>query len=267
MGGRSGRSELSIRCERASTSAALTTRFTTDSTSRRPTTAPSTLQAGRAHIIEERGPEERVQVGNYIYWHVHIAVSEGEPVVPYQTVVGRVKRGFGHLHLSEVDASGRYLNPLRPGGRVLSPWRDTVPPVIGAPRFLGGGRVVVEAFDPQSFRRRTTYRTPVLAPAALAWRVFDSRARRAGPLHFAYRGSQHLPFSLDRSVWAPGARNPGFTCFATRAICKPTWRYVLAGGLAPRLTRSSGLLTVYAWDWQGNVRARDVRLGGGSAAR
>jgi hypothetical protein len=225
------------------------------------------LQPGTAHIIQSRGPEERVQVGNYIYWHVDIAVSEGQPVVPYETVVGRVKRGFGHLHLSELDAGGRYLNPLRPGGRVLSPWHDSVPPVIGAPRFLRGGRVVVEAFDPQSFRRRTTYRTPVLAPAALAWRLFDARGRSTGALHFAYRGSQHLPFSLDRSVWAPGARNPGFTCFAKRATCKPTWRYVLAGGLAPRLPRSSGRLSIYAWDWQGNVRARDVRLGRGRGAR
>ena len=222
------------------------------------------IQPGYAHILVPSGGEARVRIGNYIYWHVAIAVKEGEYVKPYSTLVGRVNRHrYGHLHLSEVTASGAFLNPLRPGGRVLSPWNDAVGPVIGRPRLLPDGRVVVKAFDPQSFGVRTTYETPVLAPAGLAFRVFDARDRGFANLHWALRSNRVLPGQLARQLYAPDAKQPGFSCFATRVICKPNWDFVLAGGLAPRLG-GLGLspgryrLSVYAWDYAGNVTARDV---------
>ena len=47
-------------------------------------------------------------------------------------------------------------------------------------------------------------------------------------------------------------------------MCKPVWRYRLAGGLTPRLPlyemHGRVRLTVYAWDWAGNVTARDTWL-------
>lgn len=222
------------------------------------------VQPGRVHVLAASGIDERVQVGALIYWHIDRRVGEGRVVRPFRTVLGTVKPAFGHLHLSEVDASGRYLNPLRPGGRVLAPWRDAERPVLGAPRVLADGRAYVAAFDPQSFVTRTTYSTPVIAPAALAWRLFDHAGRRVGRLHFALRGSQHLSDGLRGRVFAPGASSAGFTCFAVRRLCRPSWRYVLAGGLAPRipadaLDRGRGLrLAVYAWDWAGNVTAREA---------
>ena len=224
------------------------------------------MQPGRAHIIQSVGADSRVQVGNFIYWHVIPRVREGALVRPYRTVVGVLKpHAFGHLHLSEVDAAGAYLNPLRPGGRVLTPWVDTERPVIGRPRFRPDGTVLVRAFDPQSFHVHTTYETPVLAPAGLAYRVFDRRGRPVTTLHWALRGTHLLPYGLTRRIYEPEARQPGFSCFATRAICKPNWDYNLAGGLAPRLT---GLflpagryrLSIYAWDWAGNITARDARF-------
>jgi hypothetical protein len=234
------------------------------------------IQPGIVHVIEATGAEERVQVGNFIYWHVRHRVHEGQRVVPYRTVLGTIKPGFGHLHLSEVDFANRYLDPLRPGGRAIGPWRDTAAPVIGRPAFRPGGRVYLEAFDRQSFLIRTTYETPVLSVAGLAWRLFDSHGRAVGPLDWAFRGTQVLPFSLDRLVWAPDARRPGFTCFATREICKPNWDYVLAGGLAPplshaTLTACGCTLRVYAWDYASNAVERDFdfsgRRGSGAAAQ
>ena len=223
------------------------------------------MQGGYAEVLAARGVDARVRVGRYIYWHIRPHVSSGQYVRPYATVVGTVLATAGHLHLSELDPADpcRYLNPLRPGGRVLRPWRDTAPPLIGAPRFGPLGSVTVKAFDPQSFRVRTTYVTPVLAPAALAYRVVGAHGRVVVPRRWALRGSQHLPGVPPGRLYAPGSRPAGWGCHMSHVYCRPNWHYRLAGGPAPALPplRPGGyLLTVYAWDWAGNVAARDARF-------
>jgi hypothetical protein len=221
------------------------------------------IQPGYAHILVPSGPEARVRIGNFIYWHVAIAVKEGQYVKPYSTLVGRVNRHrFGHLHLSEVTALGSWLNPLRPGGRVLSPWKDTDPPVIATPRIQPDGHVLVRAFDPQSFTTKTTYDTPVLAPAGLGYQLFNSAGTRLGPVHWAVRSNRVLPGNDAPLLFAPDAKQPGFSCFATKVVCKPDWDYVLAGGNAPGLGAyllppGRYRLVVYAWDYAGNATARD----------
>jgi hypothetical protein len=217
------------------------------------------LQSGPAHLAGVGTVDERVQVGDFVYWHVRARVAEGQWVQALSTVLGRLVPSAVHLHLSEVR-DGRYLNPLRPGGRVL-PWRDTAAPVIETPRRRGD-QVLVRVFDPQSTVERTPSITPVLAPAALAWRA------DGGPLWFAYRGTQHLPPRLVPRVFAPDAHPGGWACFADQVACRPNWDYVLAGGLAPRVPARARRLTVYAWDWAGNASALDVpvaRLAQGGA--
>jgi hypothetical protein len=105
----------------------------------------------------------------------------------------------------------------------------------------------------------------VLSPAALAYRVYGPHGRPLTPLEWALRASRVLPDSLAPRVFTPAAHEPGYFCFATRTICRPVWQYYLAGGLAPRLDLASmrgARLTVYAWDFAGNVTARDLRLPG-----
>jgi hypothetical protein len=220
------------------------------------------MQAGRARILAARGVDARVQVGQFIYWHIRPRVREGQFVRPYDTVVGTVLRGAGHLHLSEVRG-GRYLNPLRPGGRVLAPWRDRGRPVLGRPIFRSGGRVLLKGFDPLTSRRRGS-RTPVLGLAGLAYRLRDDRGRRLGPLHWALRGSQHLADRLRSAIYARGSHAAGAQCAgARRHPCRPNWVYRLAGGLAPRLRvreRRVYTLTAYGWDWAGHVSALDTRV-------
>ncbi len=224
------------------------------------------LQAGRADVLAASGDDERVRVGRFVYWHVNLAVRPGAWVVPFRTVLGRTKRGFGHLHLSELGSGGAYLDPLRPGGRVLAPWTDRDPPVIGRPRLVGGGRVQVAAFDPQTIVSRVYYPTPVLAPAALAWRLFSASGRPVTPLRWAYRGTRVLPHGLEWDVFARGASRPGFLCFLTARLCRPDWYFRLAGGLTPPLPRLAPgrryRLTAYAWDRAGNATARDRVLVG-----
>jgi hypothetical protein len=194
-------------------------------------------------------------------------------VIAYRTVLGHVLSGFKHVALSE-GTPNDYLNPLRPGGS-LSPYSDTEPPVIGAPRVFADGRVDVAAFDPQSFVQKASYETPVLAPSSLAWRLYDAGGRPLTGLEWAMRGSQNYPPSLKPVIFAPGASNPGFACFFRRRRCIPNWDYRLAGGLTPplplsALPRGRYRLTVYAWDWAGNTSALDysftVPLGAAAAA-
>jgi hypothetical protein len=203
-------------------------------------------------------PDQNVDVGDFDYWHIKPTVSNGQYAVAYKTELGTVMYDFKHLAFSE----GMYLNPLRPGGSLL-PYTDTVAPVIGVPRVFGDGRVTVGAFDPQSFvDTHSSYETPVLAPAALAWRLFDAGGHDLTGLHWALRGTRPYLPGLVRSVFAPGASNPGYACFAHHRVCIPNWAYWLAGGLTEPLPVDAlppgrYRLTVYAWNWTGLASALD----------
>jgi hypothetical protein len=224
------------------------------------------IQSGQASIAGVGTVDIRVRVGSYEYWHVEPLVHAGQHVRAHRTVIGRTIRGAGHLHLSELR--GGYLNPLRPGGRVLTPYRDTEAPVIGAASRYGG-QVFVEAFDPQSLRETIKYRTPVLAPAAVAWRARDARGRAISSLRFAYRGSHHYPTSAKSLVYGPGTTPPnhagaiagGWACFWRFTICVPKWNYRLSG-----VPAGAASVSVYAWDWAGNVARRTSSLRHGHAA-
>ena len=222
------------------------------------------VQAGTAQVLAAVGPNARVQVGNYIYWHIAPSVVTGQAVIPYQTVLGTVLRGYGHIAFSELNSAGDYVNPLRPGGSVLSPYVDRAPPEIARPSVAAGGQVIVRAYDPQSVVQRTTYMTPVLAPAALAYRLFAADGAPVTPLEWAFGGAHLLPW-VDRAlVYAPGAHAPGYGCFATKSRCVSHWIYRVAGGFAPPLPPAVETgryrLTIYAWDWAQNVTALDTTV-------
>ena len=201
-----------------------------------------------------------IRVGPYIYWHVVPRVHSGQWVTAYKTVLGQVESGFGHIAFSQ-GSTAKTLNPLRPGGGLV-PYTDTEPPVIGVPRIYADGRVIVRAFDPQSFIHKLSYLTPVLAPSSLAWRLYNSKGHAITGLEWAMRGSQNYPPGDAPIIYAPGASNPGFDCFFRNLICIPNWIYNLAGGLTcplpfGRMSRGRYRLTVYAWDWKGNTSALD----------
>ncbi len=230
------------------------------------------IQSGYASIRYRGTGDVNVDVGDFYYWHVEPTVSNGQHVVAYKTEIGHVLYGFGHLALSEGNTSD-YLNPLRPGGS-LRPYTDTEPPIIGIPHVISDGRVIVGAFDPQSFVQKEHYETPVLAPSSLAWRLYNAHGRALTGLEWAMRGSQNYPPGLKPIIFAPGASNPGFECFFTQVRCIPNWVYWLAGGLTQPLPLGSlpsgrYRLTVYAWDWAGNTSALDywIKLPLASTAR
>jgi hypothetical protein len=219
------------------------------------------IQSGYAAPAATGSPGDfKVTVGRFTYWHIVPAVTSGEYVTAYKTVLGHVERRQGHIAFSE-GGDDSYLNPLRPGGP-LTPYTDTAPPVIARPSISSDGRVTVAAFDPQSFVHRQSYLTPVLALAGLAWRLYNAQGRPLTGLEWALRASGYLSPSLKFVIFAPGAHNPGYACFATELICKPNWVYNLAGGQTEslpldRLPQGRYRLAVYAWDFKGNEAALD----------
>jgi hypothetical protein len=222
------------------------------------------VQPGVARVLAPSGPDGRIQVGNYIYWHINPKVRTGQFVTPFRTVLGTVMAGYGHVAFSEIGADGQYANPLRPGGSVLRPYTDHAAPVIGRPSVSADGQVIVAAYDPQTFIRKTTYYTPVLAPAAIAYRLYTAHGHPVTPLEWSFRGTHLLQFAERSLIYAPGARDPGYDCFATRSVCVPHWTYRVADGLAPPLpsTLDPGRyrLTIYAWDWADNKTALDTTI-------
>src|SRR5262245_6959681 len=48
------------------------------------------------------------------YWHINASVDVGSHVEAYRTVIGHIKRGSGHVHLTELNDE-RAVNPLAPG--------------------------------------------------------------------------------------------------------------------------------------------------------
>jgi hypothetical protein len=222
------------------------------------------VQPGVAQVLAPSGPDARVQVGNYIYWHINPGVRTGELVTPFKTVLGTVMSGYGHIAFSEIGADGQYANPLRPGGTVLRPYADRAGPAITRPSVSPDGQVVASAYDPQTFIRKTTYFTPVLAPAAIAYRLYKAHGDPVTPLEWAFRGTHLLQFAQRSLIYAPGAHDPGYNCFATRSVCVPRWTYRVADGLAPPLptTLDPGRyrLTIYAWDWADNTTALDTTV-------
>jgi hypothetical protein len=104
----------------------------------------------------------------------------------------------------------------------------------------------------------------VLAPVAIAYRLYDSHGVPVTPLEWSFRGTHLLRFAQRSLIYTPGSQAPGFDCFASRTVCIPHWGYRVADGLAPPLpiTLAPGRyrLTIYAWDWADNTTALDTTL-------
>ena len=81
------------------------------------------MQPGRAHIIQSVGADSRVQVGNFIYWHVIPRVREGALVRPFRLAVGEV------LRYACWDDNGS-TRPVRLGCEEVS---GEIPGTIGQP--------------------------------------------------------------------------------------------------------------------------------------
>lgn len=148
-------------------------------------TAVYPVVSGLAHV--KSADEVNVTTGGgraFQYMHITPAVTPGEPVVAYHTVLGYVKAIFQHVHFSEIDDS-RVHNPLDPGH--LEPYEDHTVPTIQQITFTDANE---RPLDPRSLygtvaifaRASDTTPLPVpghwfgfpVTPAFVAWRLVSA---------------------------------------------------------------------------------------------
>jgi hypothetical protein len=157
----------------------------------------------------------------FVYTHIVTYVRTGQTVIAGVTVLGRVKIWNGHLHFSEVSASGRVTNPLLPGH--LTPYRDTTRPIIAGLEIRSGDRsippfelqgrvaIVADAYDlPMPVARA---RLPVtrfardrfgVTPTAVSWSLSTLRGRTIVPRTTVVNYRNALPD--NGSFWRVYAR-------------------------------------------------------------
>jgi murein DD-endopeptidase MepM/ murein hydrolase activator NlpD len=127
----------------------------------------------------------RVESGGgrtFEYWHIHAMVSVGSHVEAYQTVLGHVHRGSGHVHLTELE-NGQAVNPLAPGH--IGPYADHTTPRVTSISFRSGetsrdtlpnmvrGRIILvaSAEDAPTIDAPGAWRGLPVSPALLTWEI------------------------------------------------------------------------------------------------
>jgi len=150
------------------------------------------------------------------YWHVDPVVAAGSHVEADRTVLGRIVKEAGHVHLTEID-DGVTVNPLAPGH--LGPYEDHTTPQVGEvsfrrsvgsadlmPEFLRGSvEIVASAQDMPSVHVPGEWHDLPVTPALVEWRIAQATTHRVVvPEHVAYDVRHTLP--ANNSFWTVYAR-------------------------------------------------------------
>jgi hypothetical protein len=150
------------------------------------------------------------------YWHIASVVQVGQHVEADGTVLGRIIKGCGHVHLSEFDG-GIPVNPLAPGH--LSPYVDRTKPVVDSISFrsattghvlmpeLVDGRVelIAGAHDMPNLPVPGVWHGLPIAPALVTWRIQRADTGKvAVPQQVAVDFRRQLP--ADPDMWRVYAR-------------------------------------------------------------
>jgi hypothetical protein len=213
-------------------------------------------------VVTRVTDEEIVVAGaagrSFEYWHLHAAVRVGERVPADRTVLGRIARPCGHVHLSELDG-GVYVNPLRRGH--LTPYRDdTAPQVTSVTALRDGGALELEATaeDYPTLPVPGAWNDLPVTPARLSWRLVTTGGAVVVPERVVFDVTQHLPYAPFWSVYARGTHQ-NMTTFTRFYAYRRPGAYVFRLGtvhLAPGAYR----VVVTASDVRGNAGSRTTRL-------
>jgi len=146
-------------------------------------------------IVHEEGPDEIIIAAAngrvFQYWHLRERVREGQRVIARRTVLGTVRRRYGHVHLTEID-DDVVENPLAPGH--LWRYHDSSPPVVSAIGFFdsrgrrlrhlalkGEVSIVAAAHDTSSIPVPKPWNGLPVTPAELSWRLTTLSGREVVP--------------------------------------------------------------------------------------
>jgi len=153
---------------------------------------------------------------SFRYWHITPTVHLGQHVDADVTVLGRIIRGCGHVHLSEFDG-GIAVNPLASGH--LSPYSDKTEPVVESisfrststgdvlmPEFVAGRvELIAGAHDMPNLPVPGAWHGLPIAPALVTWRIQKADTGKVVvPTHVAVDFRRQLP--ADPDMWRVYAR-------------------------------------------------------------
>jgi hypothetical protein len=140
-------------------------------------------------VVKVKSPDELVVVTDegrtFQYWHLAAMVASGQSVIAYHTILGRIKRPAGHVHLTEIDGFKTH-NPLDPGH--LEPYQDHTAPevirlsfrgvhggIIASSRLTGTVQIEAMARDMPALPAPGAWFDFPLTPALVAWRMTTAR--------------------------------------------------------------------------------------------
>ena len=217
------------------------------------------------------------------YWHIVPSVSAGQKVVAYETVLGRVMKGYEHVHFTERQ-HGVAVNPLAPGH--LTPYQDTTTPTVESiefrtndtgpellPEFVHGRVVVIaQVSDMPSIPVPGIWADLPVAPALLTWHVERaSNGKVVVPRRTAFDVRQTLPKCPFWSLYARGSRQNASNFGGHKAWREPgiyLFKLDPSGFDTTRLPNGIYRLVVTAADIRGNTSSSQqtfvIRNGQGS---
>src|SRR5262245_9551961 len=186
----------------------------------------------------------RVQAGDdrtFEYWHITPAVHTGQTVQADATVLGRIKRESGHVHMT-VYHHGRVVNPLAPGE--IAPYQDHTRPRVDSiffrhteagndifPNFVRGRvLLLVSAHDMPALRVHGIWSNLPVTPALITWRIQRWTGKVVVPDRVArdVRGTE----PPNAAFWGTYARGT----YQNMSVFGPHYSYLLHGTYVFRLT-------------------------------
>jgi len=229
--------------------------------------------SGTAHVVS--GDEVAVDTGqerSFQYYHVAPQIGDGEKVIAGKTVLGRIRKTFGHVHLSEIRGTAIW-NPLARGG--LAPYRDTTRPTVSTVLFreygtlreldplavCGRVSIVAEAHDTPPMKVSGNFANFPVSPALVMWtlrRVGTGLVVAPPTIAADFRGT--LPLAADFwNVYARGTYQNA-PRFGVRQFG------FMPGRFFYQLTPESGLdtRTLPNGVYQVTARASDIKGNAGS---
>jgi hypothetical protein len=206
------------------------------------------------------------------YWHIRPSVRVGQAVTEDQTVLGRILKPAGHVHLT-VYEGGRVVNPLAPGR--LQPFSDTTKPVVGSislrhtdagpdvfPSFVRGRvEMIADASDMPSMRVRGEWANLPVTPARLTWRIASWTGKTVVAERTAYDHRVTVP--ANTAFWSTYARGT----YQNMAVFGPHYSFLQRGCYLFRLTpKPFDTTTLRDGVYDLIVTATDMRGNHGSAS-